>query len=53
MKRITKFDIQDWKHISFLFVNGIKQFLKGNFYESREAFIWLKIHLSYDSKRIK
>lgn len=52
IKRIIGFDEQDWKHILFLLKNGIKQFFKGDFHESKEAFIWLKTHLSYDSKRI-
>lgn len=52
IKRLKNFNKQDWKHVSFLFKNGIKQFLKGDFHESKEAFIWIKIHMSYDSKKI-
>lgn len=52
IKRIINFDKQDWKHVSSLFVNGIKQFFKGDLHESKEAFIWLKTHFSYDSKRV-
>lgn len=52
LKRILSFDKQDWKHIAFLFKNMIKQFFKGDIQESKEAFIWIKTHLSYDSERV-
>jgi len=52
IKRIFGFDKQDWKHLRFLLINMIKQFIKGNFHESKEAYYWIKIHLSYDSKRL-
>lgn len=49
--RILKFDKNDWKHVTWLFKNMIKQLFKGDFHEAREAFIWIKIHCTYDSKR--
>lgn len=53
MRRIYYFDRQDWKHVMTLFLNGIKQFFLLNWEESKEAFIWIKIHMSYDSTKIK
>lgn len=53
LKRILNFDKHDWAHVRFLFFNMIKQFFKGDLHESREAYYWLKLHLTYDSKRIK
>jgi len=47
------FDNKDWEHITLLFTNMVKQFLKGDIQESKEALIWIKTHLSYDSERVK
>jgi len=52
LKRILNFDKQDWKHMRFLFFNMFKQFFKGDLHESRESFIWMKIHLSYNSNMV-
>lgn len=52
IKRLFKFDEKDWKHVKFLFHNMFKQFFKGDLHESKEAYYWLKLHLTYDSKRI-
>lgn len=53
LKRILNFDKNDWKHISCLFKNMIKQFIFGDFHEAREALYWIQIHLNYDSNKIK
>ncbi len=53
IKRIANFDKTDWKHIGWLFRNIIKQFFKGEFSESYDAWMWIKIHCSYDSNRLK
>ena len=53
IKRVLNFNKNDWKHVWRLFRNMIKQFLKGDFRESKEAYWWIKIHLSYDSKKVK
>jgi len=52
IKRILHFDKQDWKHCWWLFRNMIKQFILLEFHESEEAWFWLKIHLTNDSKRM-
>lgn len=51
-KRIIKFDKKDWLHIRFLLGNFLKQLLKCDFAESKEAFYWVKLHVFYDSKRV-
>lgn len=51
--RLLKFDKQDWKHISFLLKNAIIQLFKGNFNDSIDALYWIKIHLTYDSTKVK
>lgn len=54
IKRLINFDKQDWDHVSFLFTNMMKQlFVKFNWHETKESYIWLKIHLMYDSHRVK
>lgn len=49
-KRILSFDKNDWKHVTWLFRNMIKQFIIGDFHEAKEAYYWIKIHLSYNGK---
>lgn len=52
--RVCKFDRQDWKHIGFLLKNMLNQlFVKYNWHEAKEAYIFIKIHLSYDSTRVE
>lgn len=53
IKRILKFKADDWKHIWFLFKNMIVQFLKGDFLEAKDAWYWIRIHVEFDSKRVK
>lgn len=42
-----------WSHFWFLFKVMIRQFVLGNLPESKEAYYFLKIHMTYNSKRIK
>ncbi len=49
--QIFKFNKNDWQHVAWLFKNMIKQFFLGDFHEAREAFLWIKIHCIYESKR--
>lgn len=51
IKRIIKFNLKDWEHIWWLFKNMIKQFAKGDYAESYDAWMWIRVHLSYDSFR--
>lgn len=51
IKRVIGFDKDDWKHIRFLAVNMFKQFCKGDLLESKDAFYWILVHLTYDSKK--
>lgn len=54
IKRILNFDKQDWKHMRFLFLNTLKQFLiKFDWHETKEGIIWMKIHLTYDSTKVE
>ncbi|MGG5341159.1 hypothetical protein IGI58_003615 [Enterococcus sp. AZ020] len=50
-KRIINFKMSDWKHIWWLWKNMHIQFFKGNFSESYEAWMWILVHLSYDSEK--
>jgi hypothetical protein len=53
IKRILNFNKDDWNHLWWLFKNMIKEFIAGNYDESVDAFYWIKIHFTYDSKRIR
>jgi hypothetical protein len=53
MKQIKNFNKDDWKHIWWLFGNMIKQFILGNWNESKDAYYWIKIHCTYESKKVK
>lgn len=53
LKQILNFDRQDWLHIRFLLKNSLVQLLNMNFSEAKEALYWVKIHISYDSNRVK
>jgi hypothetical protein len=53
IKRIIRFNRYDWMHIGFLLKNSVVQFFKGNLNESKDALMWIKIHLQYDSNKIK
>lgn len=52
LKRIWNFEEHDIQHISWLFKNMIKQFFLMNFHDAKESYYWIKIHLSYDSKKL-
>lgn len=54
IKRILRFNKQDWKHIGWLFKNTFIQFfVKYNWHETKEGLIFIKIHLMYDSERVE
>lgn len=53
IKRVIKFDKQDWKHISFLLKNCIMQCFNLNFTNAKDALYWVKIHICYDSNKVK
>lgn len=52
-KRTRDFDKQDWKHVRWLFGNMIKQFIICEYGEAKEAFYFLKLHLTHDSTRVR
>lgn len=53
IKRVINFDKQDWKHIWFLFTGMLKSFfIDFDWHETKECFIFMKIHLTHDSKRV-
>lgn len=51
IKRVIGFRGHDWKHIWTLFKNMHVQMFKGDFNEAYDAWMWIKIHFSYDSRR--
>lgn len=54
IKRIVNFDKQDWKHVSWLFNNMLKQlFIEFNWHETKESYYWIMIHLTHDSNRVE
>lgn len=53
LERISNFNKDDKKHLWRLFKTMVNQFIIGDFHEAREAFYWIKIHLIYDSKKIR
>lgn len=50
IKRIFAFDSRDWKHLWFLFKNMNKQLLKGDYAEAYDAWMWIRVHLTYEGK---
>jgi hypothetical protein len=52
IKRVLSFEKHDWKHVWFLFKNMVTQFIKGDLHESKDAFMWIKIHFTYDSQKV-
>lgn len=52
IKRIWKYDNQDWKHIGWLLKDAAKQTLKGDLSEAKDAMYFVKLHLLHDSKRV-
>jgi len=54
IKRIASFDRQDWKHITWLTKSFFTSlFLKYDWHDAKEALIFIKIHLYYDSTRVE
>lgn len=53
IKRIWNFDKRDVKHVTWLFKNMIKAFFKGDYIDMVDAYYFIKIHCSYDSKKNK
>lgn len=53
IKRITSFKNDDWRHIFFLLKNVAKNFFKGDFHEASDALYWIRVHLSFDSNKVK
>ncbi|UYL12624.1 hypothetical protein DUT89_10035 [Bacillus subtilis] len=53
IKRIMSFKYDDWRHIFFLLKNVAKNFFKGDFHEASDALYWIRVHLSFDSNKVK
>jgi hypothetical protein len=53
VKRVKGFEEHDWRHLRWLLRTGIEELFKGNFHEVRESYYWIRIHLSYDSRRVE
>lgn len=51
LTRIIKFKSHDWKHIFVLLKNMNRQLFKGDLFEAHEAWMWIKIHFSHDSRK--
>lgn len=52
IKRVLKFNKQDWKHVWWLFRNMIKQFVLFNFSEAEESWFFLKLHFTHDHTKM-
>lgn len=50
IKRILKFNKQDWRHIGWLLKGLIKNFIKCDYHEFMECYYLIKLHMSYDCK---
>ena len=50
--RIMSFESHDWEHIWWLCKNMCKRFVLCDFEEAHEAWLFIKLHFSYDSKLI-
>lgn len=54
IKRILKFDKDDWDHVWWLFKNMCRSIWNYDFGEAYESWLWIKIHFQYDhTKKIK
>ncbi len=53
IKRILRYDTDDWKHIAFLIGVILKGFWQGDLSAMVDGWWFLKIHLLYDSYRVK
>ncbi|MCP1459499.1 hypothetical protein J3D57_001469 [Bacillus amyloliquefaciens] len=53
IKRIMSFKSDDWRHIFFLLKSAAKNFFKGDFHEANDALYWIRIHLSFESNKVK
>lgn len=53
IKRLMKFNLNDWRHIVFLLNNAAKNIHKGDYLEAKDALYWIRIHLTYDSNKVK
>ena len=51
--KILKFNRDDFKHLFWLTKTCIKRFLKGDNAGAIESIYFIKIHLTYDSKKIR
>lgn len=49
---ILNINKQDWKHISWLFRNMVKQFCIGNVEGVKESWMWIRIHCLYKSRKM-
>lgn len=52
IKRLWGFDDQDGKRIGQLLKNAVKQTLKGDLSEAKDAVYFVKLHLLHDSERV-
>lgn len=53
IKRLMKFHFNDWRHIVFLLNNASKNIHKGDYLEAKDALYRIRIHLTYDSNKVK
>ena len=53
IKRILRYDTDDWKHNAFLIGVILKGFWQGDLSAMVDGWWFLKIHLLYDSYRVK
>jgi hypothetical protein len=53
IKRVLNFDKDDWKHCHWLFRSMVKKFFILEFNDAYESWLFLKLHLTHDSKKLK
>ncbi len=46
-------DFKDWKHVFWLFVDMIKQFILLDYHDAHESYCLIKFHLKYHNERIE
>jgi hypothetical protein len=50
IKRVDSFQLHDWKHIWWLITQMGRAFLKGDLNWLVDSFMWIVVHLSFDSQ---
>ena len=52
LKRIFDFEKRDWQHCWWLLKNMVRRFMLGDFAGANEVWMYLKLHLTHDYKKV-